>query len=159
MSRKMNDNRYAAPGAAVTDVERPRPERPRSVKYGVGLLWLAAACMLPATVFELLEPPVNVLPTENILVNVAAIAFNGAIAWIFNTATWRGRNWGRWVVTVMVALGVIGTLFMQLMMSRIAPDYLPWYMMAQYFAQNVIGVAAIFFLFHRSANAWFAATT
>src|SRR5689334_2160332 len=138
MPRKMNDNRYSAPAAVVTDIEEDEPERPRTVAYGVYLLWLSAACMIPAATYELIVPPPDVTTQENILINVAAFAFNGAIAWIFNTATWRGRNWGRWVATVLVVLGAIGTVFMQIVMPRLAPNYLPWYMMAQYATQNVI---------------------
>jgi hypothetical protein len=157
MRRKMNDNRYAAPSAAVIDHEPAPIERPRAVVRGVWLLWLSTACVVPAAIYEVAVPPPDVTPTENVLVNLGGLVFNLGLAWIFNTATWRGRNWGRWVVTVMIALGAIATLFMLAIRPRFPDYWLPGYVLAQFVAQNVIGIAAIAFLFRRGANAWFAA--
>lgn len=160
----MNDNRYAPPAAAVTDVERAPTDRPRNVAWAVRLLWLMAACALPAIVYELIVPPAGVSPTENILINLGALVFGLGVAWIFNTATWRGRNWGRWVNAALVTLGAISTMFVLLMTMRIrngpsdlASYGLPWYVIMQCVVQNLIGVVAVVFLFTRSANAWFAA--
>jgi len=158
----MNDNRYAPPSTAVTDVERAPPDRPRSVVNGVRLLWLSALCAVPAVIYELVVPPADVTPVENVLINLGALAFGLGLAWIFNSATWRGRNWGRIVNLVMVILAGISMFFMLYMTVRMrkGPDYLaeygmPWYMLTQYLVQNAISAVGLVLLFSRSANAWF----
>jgi hypothetical protein len=151
----MNDNPYAPPKAIVSDIEAPLPERPPSVVRGVWSSWVSAACALPVSVYELIEVPKDMTPVENVVFTVVALAVAFAIAWLLNTAAWRGRNWSRWVQAILVTFTFGGLLFIAMKRHLLPPNYLPRYLMAQYVVQAILNLVAVIFLFSPSANAWY----
>jgi NADH:ubiquinone oxidoreductase subunit 6 (subunit J) len=151
----MNDNPYAPPRAAVSDFDPQPLIRPRNVVRAVRLLWLSFFCVFPATLYELINIPPDTTPLENIIVNVLAVGLAFVIAWVINRAAWRGRNWGRWVQTVLWILATFALVFLAVRWPRLDPDAMPWYLMVQYLVQHLINLIALVLLFSPTANAWY----
>ena len=104
----MNEaNRYAPPAASVTDIDaEPDMPMPRAINIACWLLWLSLVVGLIRTVtFNYLQP--SVLLHGYLLVStVIGLVIGIGIMYWFTWAIRGGRNWMRWLLTILWALGV-----------------------------------------------------
>jgi hypothetical protein len=153
----MDENRYAPPQAAVSDIESPMPERPRAIAWAVALLWLSMLCTVPGAVFQVVERPVNV-PLGGILIGASiGVALMFVFALVLNMAALRGRSWGRWVHLVWWALNLLGLVFGFVKARQRLFNMVPPEIFMQYAAQGLLTLVALILLFGPAPNEWYRA--
>ena len=91
----MSENRYAPPTSAVADFESASPSqplaRPRSVIYGIRMLWAQLALGIPGLAFQM----ITLSQDAQAIGQTAVVLFFMALAAFLNHMSWRGRNWAR----------------------------------------------------------------
>lgn len=101
--------RYAPPRAAVADVataDALLQARPRSVAAAVALLALS---LVIAIVSALLDPPITDEPLAmTAMVWGVTLAIAAIELWLLRDI-WRRRNWARWWMLVLIAIGLGAT--------------------------------------------------
>ena len=154
----MSSDPYRPPAA---NLEAPRPERgpaPRSVKLAVALLLFSAACSIAITLAMLagvLPSPASPSPAMD-----AASAGLGLVINIFLAyKIYTGRNWARWVFTILWLLGTIGLMlsftFLRTLGSEEVWKSVPWTTWIGAGIQTLIQVVAIVCLFLGESSKWF----
>lgn len=151
----MNDNRYSPPSAPVADIENEVSlERPQLVVLAVRLLWASFVLSLPGVVYDLANPQPDVPRGMLIAMSLIGLAITFALSLWLNTAAWKGRSYARWVMAVLMLIGiaVMGAFFKVVFEAW---TQMPWYL-------TILGGLTMFLnafgnalLFVPSANAWY----
>jgi Ca2+/H+ antiporter len=153
----MNDNRYAAPAAAVADLDEAAiTDRPNNVVIAVYLLWFQLAIGIPGMVYQVLNPSTEVAAgamRTALFVTTSLIVIGSVALYAFlNWKCWQGRNWARIVHLIFLILGLVmifWALRATFTQSRIQG--------VVYIVQMMLNVAAVVLLFTRPASAWYKA--
>lgn len=143
-----HDNAYAPPTTAVADPERVAAlgSRPREVRLAVILLWLSWGLSIPMWVLAAMRDP----DTHAGPFAIALTLFFMALAAWLNTLVYRGRNWARITMLVLVALSVLFVVFPPDGLSE--PGFVERVLN---FADVCVQVSAIVLLFRRPGALWF----
>ena len=149
----MNENPYAPPGAVVADPEHPVSlDRPRSVVLAVRLLWTGFAISLMASVYGLFTLPAGARVAYILMIRIIAVGVALAVTWAAFTALWRGRGWVRWVIVVLIVLGLVTmTLWAVLPLGT----RVTWQTAAPMCVRIALYSLATVMLFSPTANAWY----
>lgn len=153
----MNDNRYAAPVAAVADIDTtPVVERPRNVVIGVSLLWVQLALGIPGMINQLTNPPSEIpegqVRTVALVTMTVVLAGSLLLFSLINWKCWQGRNWARIVHLVFLCLGLLMVYWA--LPAVFARSTLQG---AVYIVQTVLNIAGVVLLFTPPANTWYQA--
>jgi len=156
----MDTDPYRPPSANLEAPKPPRGPPPRSVKVGVGVLLFSAVLAIAITVAMhagLIPSPAAQPQSPGM---EAAGAGLGLIINIFLAyKIYTGRNWARWVFSILWLLGCLGLLlsFSMLRMFGSAEvlQSVPWTAWAGAGVQSLIQLVAIVFMFLRESSKWF----
>jgi hypothetical protein len=118
---------------------------PKNVVLGLWCFGASVALTIPTTIiFTVIAPPD---------VPRGTIVLSGGISMLLLVAVgyfiFKANNWARWVNAVLASLTFLGSF---MLLSPLSPSpailYIRW-------AQVVLGMLAVVYLFTPSANAWF----
>lgn len=159
--RSSRANPYAPPTAAVADLASgDSPIEPnKQVEQACMLLWIGLWLQVLDSVIEMIYAQGAAQIFGIVLGSVFGLGFGWLILWWFTTKLRAGRNWMRWLVTI---LNVLGWLMIPIIWHY-AKDILLDYFKAQpisavsAFAQWSVGIAAVVLLHTQSARRWFRA--
>jgi hypothetical protein len=144
-------NPFAPPSVAVTDaLPRASAPKPRDVVYAVRLLWVAIAIGVTEAITVLRS--VAVIVPVLIAATIGVPIVFGLFALIILGLS-RGKNWVRWLFTVIVALNCVQSY--RILPGIIAASELRG---IASLAQDVLNVIAVALLHTRSSRAWFTRT-
>jgi len=126
--------------------EAPRGPRPKRITVAVWLLWVSFGLGLPAAYLSMLrEPEPGFSP-----VLVAIVSIFIAFSAVLNVLVYRGRNWARIAVLLLVAVGIPYVLLGPDEATR--PDFLE---QALDFVSNALDLVAVYLLFTPPGSLWF----
>jgi hypothetical protein len=151
----MTDTRYAPPTASVTYTDPPSAlERPAVVVLAVRLLWSGFAVSFVTSIYGLFVLPWNGAFGVILAMTLLGLAIATAISYAIFSAAWRGRGWARWVLGVLVVLGLVAVA---LIWKVFPPQHLsiPWQSSASFCIRMALYTVALAMLFSPSANAWY----
>ena len=151
----MNDNRYSPPSAPVADIENEvSVERPQVVVLAVRLLWASFVLSLPGVAYDLANPQPDAPRGMLIAMSLIGLAITFALSLWLNTAAWKGRGYARWVMAVLMLIGiaVIGAFLKPVFEAW---TQLPWYLAMLGGLTMFLNVFGNALLFVPSANAWY----
>jgi len=154
MGVETTDNPFKPPRAELEVPKDPGP-MPQRVRIAVYLIWASLAvgllvnvAMWTDVVARMPGPRAPLLmEVVNGLIGFGIVAF---LAWKVR----RGRNWARWLYTVLTAMGVLGALVMVGFAASVLKGFPPivWISGA---VNTAIQVVAVFLLFTGEAPEWF----
>ena len=145
-------NPFAPPRASL-DVPIDKGPRPRRVKVAV---WLLCAAMGLNAVMSIAPwlGAVPVIPGETISSDAFGATLNVLLFGFLGMKVWQGRNWARWVVLVLVALGLLGGATMMLLVPA-AFKFFNGARFAAGMAETVLQSAVIMLVFTGESRGWF----
>jgi hypothetical protein len=136
------DNPYRPPEAEVGDAGPARVlgTRPRQIVQAIALLWISSGLGLFAGVSEAGESRATL---------VFVVLVNLAVTVVLSLALWRGRNWGRIVYVILVAMSLADFLSSWGIAER------PPVEMALEAVSFVADAGSFFLMFTRPGSLWF----
>jgi hypothetical protein len=143
------------PPQASLEVPEDRGPTPKRVKYGACLIATSAllAIALNAAMWAGLVAMPGRMPgmvVLEVVVAVLTLAFFGLLGW----KIYVGANWARWVFTIFVAFGVVGSVFSLTFAGELMKT-MPWPLMASGFLQTALQVTSAVLIFTGEARKWF----
>jgi multisubunit Na+/H+ antiporter MnhF subunit len=148
----MNDsNPYAPPKAPVSDVVEPRPpSAPPHVQTACQLMWISLALQALDGVIGLFSSP-GLTTMIAVFVSVFFVLIGLGIGYlILRWITGKllaGRNWMRWLITVLNALSWLSVAFFwDFYKIVLAPTFASPVSAVSFLVQSALGIAAIVLL-------------
>jgi hypothetical protein len=121
----------------------------------VFLLWASFVLMFPGAIYDAFHPDPDMTQGEMLLFVVFYMGATGAISYWLNTAAWKGRNYGRWVLAALTLFGVSLYFWDQEIFDEI--QSWPWYIQSTDYLGGAVAIVGNIMLFAPSANAWYRA--
>ncbi len=155
----MNDtNPYAPPKAPVADIEKsPPPQAPSHVVTCCQLMWIGLGLSALYSVVDTFLAPDRLNLIASIVSGVVVLGIGYLIVRWVTAKLLAGRNWMRWLVTVInvlswLAVPLAWDFYMALMKSIMVNPILALITLVQ----TVLGVVAIVLLHTTASRRWFA---
>ena len=146
----MSKTPYSPPAARVDDPQEPPHSRPTSVDYAVACLWISVALTVALTASAL----AGLITTGQVLQDAVTNTLGAALTALIASKLNAGRNWARWLLVVLYALGSC-VLIVAVLLAPQALLPLPPILIASGVAQFALQGAALAFVLSRSSRQWF----
>ena len=144
---------FRPPKASLEAPDVERVPQPRRAKIAGRLLWLSASLSILLTSL----PWLGVVPKirgENFFVDTFSAATNFALLGLIAHMIGKGRNWARWLLAVIWALGFVG-ITVTLGFGAAAWKSLAVVQWAGAIVQTGLQFAVVFLAFTGESRAWF----
>lgn len=159
--RAARANPYAPPTAAVADLPTGGSsiEPNKHVEQACNLLWIGLWLQVLDSVIELIYARGGAELIAVIISSVFGLGFAWLIVWWFTTKLRAGRNWMRWLVSI---LNVLGWLMIPVFWRFFEPILLDHFKAQPISAVSAVvqwgvGIAVVVLLHTKSARQWFRA--
>ena len=139
------------PPRAQLEVLVERGPRPKQVKMAAILIVIAAILTFLSNVAFWVGlvaiPAIPQVSLGDYLSAILSLALMCFLAWKIHL----GRNWARWIFTMLIVLGVLGLAVSFLFAMKVIPPSL-WVVSS---ANTALDLIAVLLLFGREASSWF----
>jgi hypothetical protein len=149
-------NPYAPPNAPVADADDVHVAPCPHIELACKILWSSFALSMLDSVLRIFQAEETIARIAAVIGAIFGAAVSGALLYWITRKLRQGRNWMRWLFTILNLAGWLSMLVFWDFFSRVFQTMSGnWLAIISLNAQTLLGIAALVLLHTPTTRAWF----